>query len=171
MNDELQNESMEVELEPKASEDLSKQIAELTQQVDEYKQAYQRAQADYQNLVKQSAKDKASMIQYANEELITELLPLVDYFKYAFKHLTSEAKLDEWAEGVRQIQNKLNMILGNFGVKEIDTLEQKFDPNFHEALEEVEDSNQPPGVIVEELRTGFLLNNKVIQPARVRVAK
>ncbi|MCX6785013.1 MAG: nucleotide exchange factor GrpE [Candidatus Komeilibacteria bacterium] len=169
MNEELENQNEVATDESMA--DLTKQVAELNQKCGEYLQGWQRAQADYQNLVKQTAREKIETAQYANEELIRELLPLVDYFKYAFKHLTGDFQNSEWAEGIRQIQNKLNMILGNFGVKEMDTLEQRFDPKFHEALEEVSGTNQPSGVIVDELRTGFMLHDKVIQPARVRVAK
>lgn len=142
----------------------------LKSKADEYLNGWKRAKADYANLQKEVEKRQLEFIRFANEDLIHELLPLVDHFKQAFKHLPDELKSSDWVEGIRHIQSSLDKVLAFRGVKEIETLGEKFNPELHEAVEQVE-SDQASGTIIEELKTGFTLNDKVIQPARVKVSK
>ncbi|MFH1111449.1 MAG: nucleotide exchange factor GrpE [Patescibacteria group bacterium] len=140
-------------------------------QAEEYLALCQRARADYQNLKKETEQKLASLALYANKEILLELLPLVDYFKHAFKNLPPTLKGEEWAEGIRHIQSKLEQVLAYFGVKEMEVINEPFDPQLHEAVGEVEGQDKERGTIVEEVRTGFRWHDKVLQAARVRIAK
>jgi len=140
-------------------------------QAEEYLAGWQRARADYQNLKKETERKIAEYLSAANKDLLHELLPLVDYFKHAFKHLPADLKTSEWVDGVRHIQSKLEQVLAYHGVKEMEVVGEKFDPKLHEAAGEVEGSGQEHGIILEELRTGFMLHDQVLQPARVKIAR
>lgn len=143
----------------------------LQKQAAEYLAGWQRARADYQNLKRETEQKLAAYASSANRELLVELLPLVDYFKHAFRHLPTELKGSEWVDGIRHIQSKLEQTLAYFGVKEMEVVGEKFDPQLHESVGEVEATNQEHGTIMEEVRTGFFLHDQVLQPARVKIAK
>lgn len=140
-------------------------------QAEEYLAGWQRARADYQNLKKETESKIAAYLSGANQDLLRELLPLVDYFKQAFKHLPAELKGADWVEGIRHIQSKLEQVLAYHGVKEMEVLGELFNPELHETAGEVEGSGEPHGTILEESRTGWLLHDKVLQAARVKIAK
>ena len=152
------------------NETAQTEVERLRQQVEEYLNGWKRAKADYANLQKETERRQSEFIQFANAALIHELLPLVDHFKQAFKHLPAELNDSEWVKGIRHIQTHLNKVLAEHGIQEIRTSGEKFDPTRHEAVEEVE-SDQPAGTIIEELKTGFLLHDRVLQAARVKIAK
>lgn len=158
------------------SHDLSQHKAEEIKKVsdsqaDEYLKGWQRAKADYANLKKESDLRFIELTKYANEELLKELLPLVDYFKQALKAVPANEAGSAWVEGIRHIQTRLLEVLAYHGVKEIDVVNEKFNPELHEAVMQIDDSKSAPNTIVEEVRTGFTLHDKVIQPARVKVSK
>ncbi|MDP3986460.1 MAG: nucleotide exchange factor GrpE [Candidatus Veblenbacteria bacterium] len=140
-------------------------------QAEEYLAGWQRAKADYANLKRESEAKLLELTRYANQELLHELLPLVDYFKQALRAVPAAEASSPWVDGIRHIQTRLLEVLAYHGVKEMDTVGEKFSPELHEAVQEVEGAGQPPGTVVEEVRTGFTLYDRVLQPARVKVAK
>ncbi len=140
-------------------------------QAEEYLALAKRARADYQNLKKETEQKLASLALYASKEILLELLPLVDHFKHAFKNLPAGLKGEEWVEGIRHIQSKLEQVLAYFGVKEMEVINEQFNPQFHEAVGEVASQDQEHGTIVEEIRTGFMWHDQVLQAARVKIAK
>lgn len=137
----------------------------------QYLEGWQRAKADYANLKRETEGRMQDLVKYANAELLKELLPLVDYFKHALKNIPVEHKGESWVEGIRHIQSKLEQVLAYYGIKELEVVGEKFDPALHEAVGEVENLNESSGIIVEEIRTGFVLHDKLLQAARVKVAK
>lgn len=145
------------------------ELEQLRTQAEEYLNGWKRAKADYANLQKETERRQGEFIQYANAALLHELLPLVDHFKQAFKHLPKELKNSEWVKGIGHIQTHLGKILTDYGVQEITTVGEPFDPTRHEAVEEVA-SDRPAGTIVEEVKTGFLMQGKVLQAARVKIS-
>ncbi len=146
------------------------ELEQLKAQAAEYLQGWQRAKADYANLKRESEAKFSELTQYATSELLTELLPLVDYFKHALRAVPPEQKGLPWVEGIQHIQSKLEQVLAYHGVKELEVVGEKFDPGVHEAVGEVQ-STEPSGTVVEEVRTGFMLHDKLLQPARVKIAK
>jgi molecular chaperone GrpE len=137
----------------------------------QYLEGWQRAKADYANLKRETEGRMQDLVKYANTELLKELLPLVDYFKHALKNLPTEHKGEPWAEGIRHIQSKLEQVLAYYGIRELEVVGERFNPALHEAVGEVENSSESSGTIVEEIRTGFMLHDKLLQAARVKVAK
>ncbi len=162
------NKSNTADINPPAA---SEPEVDYQKQAEEYLALAQRARADYQNLKKDTEKKIADYLISANSEILRELLPLVDYFKHAFCQVPAELKGSDWVEGIRHIQSKLEQVLAYFGVKEMEVIGEKFNPALHEAVGGVENTGQEHGIIVEELRSGFFLHDKVLQAARVKIAK
>ncbi len=135
-------------------------------EVAELKNQLARAMADLQNYKRRSEEEKAAFVKYANAEMLKNLLPILDHLNLSALHLPEEMKENEWAKGVLQINADLLKILEAMGVKKLETVGQKLDPNFHEAV------MQGPGekdVIIEEFEPGYALNDTVVKPAKVKV--
>ena len=149
---------------------LQQTIQRLEKEAKEYLNGWKRAQADYQNLQKETAKAREDFAQFANESLLRECITLVDYFDYAFRNLPDTAEKSEWLTGIRHIYKELMQILERHGVSIMQTVGEPFDPQRHEAIEEV-NADGESGTVVEEVQKGFLVNNKILRPARVKIAK
>ena len=153
-----------------ARNDEKDEIALLRTQCEEYLNGWKRAMADYQNLVKDVAKEKLEFVKFANQNLILELLLILDNFKLAFSNVPDAEKNGAWVVGFSHIKKQLEDFLRENGVEEIKTVGEKFDPMLHEAVEKVENSEKESGVIVDEKRSGYKLHGKVVQAAKVVVA-
>lgn len=163
-------------LKPEQKEEKKKktkksQLDELQEKCDEYLAGWKRARADYENLQKETTARIAENIKYGTEELLLELLPMVDHFTYAFKGIPDEEKGSNWLKGIEHIQKNFMKILEAHGVETIPTVGQKFNHEFHEAVEEIEVEGGTSGEIVEEVASGFKLNGKIIRVAKVKVIK
>jgi molecular chaperone GrpE len=141
-------------------------IDELT----EIKSLLLRVQADFDNYRKRTQKEKEDYGKYLNTDLVLRILPVLDNFKLAMKHQPKEIAENNWAQGVWQIEKQLEQVMADEGLTEIPTLGQKFNHHFHEAIEEVE-SKKPPGEITEVIMAGYMLGDKVIRHAKVKVSK
>jgi molecular chaperone GrpE len=124
---------------------------------------YKRALADYQNLVKQTAKEKAEFAKYALADFLYSLLPAFDHLKMSLNGLSDEERKNPWAEGVNHVLKQFRRVLADYGLEEIKTAGEKFDP---ETMEAIEGSGE---IIAEEIMPGYKLNGKVIRPAKVIV--
>lgn len=140
-------------------------------QAEEYLNGWKRAKADLINYKKRQEEIAGEFIKFANEDLIFEFLPILDNFTLAAQHLPKELKNSEWVKGIFQIKNQLENLLTARGVEEIKSAGEKFNPEFHEAIEEIKSSDKKTGMIVEEIQKGYKLNGKVIRAAKVKVAK
>ena len=145
-------------------------LTECQQKMEEYKAGWLRAKADYANLQKRTAASSSEAIKFANAGLILELLPVVDNFQGAYKALPAELESDDWAKGIGFIKQQLEKLLEDNKVVAIKAVGEKFDPNYHEAMEQVK-SDKKKGIVIEEVLRGYKLDGKVIRPARVKVAK
>lgn len=142
----------------------------LCSQSDEYLAGWKRSQADYQNLVKEVAKDKMEFVKYANQALIMELLPILDNFKAAFNLIPEPELKSAWVVGFSHIKKQLFDFLTANGVEEIKTVGEKLDVSVHEAVEYDEKSERAEGEIIAERKGGYKLNGRVIQVAKVVVS-
>lgn len=149
---------------------LQHKIEELESQVAELTAGWQRTQADFVNFKKQAADDRIRQIQVANADLIAELLPVLDNFRLAAQHLPENLANDSWAQGVQQIEKQFENILLDSGLSRIEAVGEQFNPELHEAIEEVE-SDKTSGEIVEEVATGYKYDDIVLRPSKVKVAK
>lgn len=142
----------------------------LLEKVLEYKNVAMRATADYRNLQRETDARLADIRKFATEELLRELCPLVDYFDSAFAAIPEDQTTVGWVQGVRHIQDCLLQILRNNQVERMKTIGQQFNPALHESVG-AEASDQPDHTILKEMQAGFLMNGKVIRPARVIISQ
>jgi molecular chaperone GrpE len=136
----------------------------------DYKDRWMRAQAEFQNYRKRNDRERVDMRAMAAADIILQLLPVLDDFDRAFKAVPPEMRSHPWIEGFRLIERKFKQILDQSGVTTIETIGKRFDPNFHESAAD-EESDQPHGTILEEYRRGYVINDKVLRPAMVKIAK
>jgi len=140
---------------------------------------YKRALADYQNILKQTAREKMEFAVYANEQMLKEILPVYDHLKMAIEHHNGEPS-DEWLTGVKHVVKQFKDVLEKIGVEEIlvpteasgKVKDKKFDHNLMDAIksEETEDESLD-GQVAKQIKAGYRLNGKVIEPAKVIVYK
>lgn len=142
-----------------------KKVDELT----EIKGLLLRVQADFDNYRKRTQKEKEEFGAYLNTDLILRIIPVMDNFQLALKHLPRELEGNSWANGIFHIERQLEQILTDEGVQKITTVGQKFDPHLHEAIEEVP-SELPQHTITEEVLAGYKIKERVIRPAKVKVS-
>ncbi len=165
-------------------EDLKKELGEYQKLKDEYLAGWQRSRADFLNYKKEEMERIAGFLKYAEEEFVLKILPILDNFEIAEKKILEVLKNDENPEGkpsasygasvrgILQIKTQILDFLKVWGVEEIKTtVGEKFDPNFHEATEQVEVKEKESGVIVEEIQKGYKINGRLLRPVRVRVVK
>lgn len=151
--------------------DQEKQIAVLQKQAEDNLAGWQRAQADYANLKKETEKRGREIFEIANAAFMAEVLPVYNHFKLALNHIPEEQKNLDWIKGICQIQKQFQDFLKKYGIKEIQTVGEKFDSNFHEALVHEEKQGFEPETVFEEVMPGYTLGDKVLNPAKVKVAK
>ena len=154
-----------------AFEDLKEKLKKCEGFKNEYLNGWQRAKADFLNYKKSETERIGEILKFSTEELIFKILPILDNFNLVEKKLPRELKDNEHIKGILQIKKQLKEILKNQGIEEIKTINEKFDPNFHEVIEEVKKEGCEAGIVVEEVRRGYILHNKVIRPAGVKVSK
>lgn len=148
---------------------IENDIDERDHKILELTTGWQRCQADFQNFRRQVEEDRKKLIKMANTDLMMEILPVLDNFQLAAKHVPEELAGNNWAIGVKQIEKQLEGILANEGFNKIETIGTQFNPHFHEAVEHVE-SDKPSEEIVEEISSGYSFGDTVLRPAKVKVS-
>jgi molecular chaperone GrpE len=144
---------------------------EIQKQRDEYYDLLLRKTAEFDNYRKRIERDRQSAAESAAADLVADLLPIVDNLERALTSGTRTALADSYRHGVELIYRQLLDILNKRGVRTIDAVGAQFDPHYHEAVvyEPVEGARD--GQIVEEFRRGYLLGDRLLRPAVVKVAK
>jgi len=137
----------------------------------DYKDKWLRALAEYENLKKRAEKEKSETIKFSTQFLIIELFPIMDSFDSAIKTIEKSNDKESFLKGIKLLQGEFHRVLDVNGLKKIKTVGEKFDPNLHEAEEEISTDKFPEGVIVEEIRSGYTLNDRLLRPALVKVSK
>ena len=151
--------------------DMAALLEELQKSNDQNLDMAQRAQAELANYRKRVDDERLTQQQYANSRLIIRLLPIVDELEMALEH-SGDAEINaSWLDGIKLIHRKVIQMLESEGLHKIDAIGQAFDPLQHEAVS-TEDSNEvATGYILEVLRNGYKLHDRIIQPAQVVVAR
>jgi molecular chaperone GrpE len=163
------NENVAAEDHDKEIEDLKKKLEEKEKEASANYDKYVRAAAEFDNYKKRAAKDKADTIKYCNEDIIKDILPFMDSLDRSLEHDTGD--IQAFKDGIALIQEQLLGCLKKHGVEKIDTAGQDFDPNFHEALMQMESDQHEDNKIVSEMEKGYLLNGRLLRPSRVCVCK
>jgi len=179
--------SAEVTADKKATasqEEFKKQLEECEKKAAEYLSGWQRERADFLNYKKEEMERIGQLINYAKEEFIFEILPLMDNFEviarqnFLSENLSGQEKerVEKIIQGFIQIKIQFQDFLKSLGVEEIKSIGEKFDPKFHESVEEVEpasptDKGIKSGIIVEEIQKGYKSNGRLLRPAKVKISK
>ena len=138
----------------------------------EYKELedkYLRLAAEFENFKKRSAREFSRLIETIGDNLILELLEVIDDFQRALQ--LEHSNIEAFQKGTELIYSKLNEILRKRDLREIKAIGETFNPIYHEAVMQKEVEDQEDGTIIEELQKGYLINERVLRPARVVVAK
>jgi len=132
-----------------------------------------RVTADFENFKKRAAREKTEAAQYASQALLTRLLPVLDNFEMALvaAQAAQGDKLASLQSGVSMIQQQLKQALVDTGLEEIDALGKPFDPAIHEAVTQQESDSVPEDHVVQQLRKGYKVKDRLLRPASVIVAK
>ncbi len=139
-------------------------------ELEETKNRLLRALADFDNYKKRSAIEREQFVQFANETLISELLPVIDGFSRAMEAAGKIKAGVEMIKGLALIKRQLEDVLKKHGVAEIEALGKPYDANLHEAILQ-KTHEGPEGIIIEEMQKGYTLHGRVIRPSMVIVSK
>ncbi len=159
--EELEQLSAEVEA-------LKKDLAEAESRASEYKDSWLRSQAEFQNYRKRLDRDHELTYNSMKADIIKKVLPVLDDLERALQNRAAD---DPWANGIELVVHKFESILESEGVKKIEALGKEFDPNFHEAISHEPADGVQSGHVIGVVRNGYMLGERVIQPALVRVAQ
>ena len=153
-------------------EKLAQELEKANEQIEEQKDKYLRLSAEFDNYRKRTMKEKAELILNGGEKSISSILPIVDDFERALKNMETATDVAAVKEGVELIYNKFMSLLGQNGVKVIETKEQPLDTDYHEAIAVIPAPNEAlKGKILDCVQTGYILNDKVIRHAKVVVGE
>ncbi len=147
--------------------ELETQLADAQAQAAEYKDGWQRAVAELQNYRRRVEREQAEAYQSAAGSVIKRYLPILDDIERALQNKPA----DPWSEGIELIYRKLQTILDNEGVKRIEAEGRPFDPNFHEAISQEPAEGLESGTVIAVVQNGYMLGERVLRPATVRVAQ
>jgi molecular chaperone GrpE len=150
-------------------EALEKQLEEAESKVSEYKDGWMRSQADFQNYRKRIERDNEMTYASMKGDIIKKVLPVLDDLERALQNRPSNS--GAWVSGIELIQKKLLSILEAEGVQRIEAVGAAFDPNFHEAISHEPIIGVQSGHVIAVVQNGYMLGERVIRPALVRVAQ
>ena len=151
----------------------NKEVEKLKKQIQELEEKSLRDKAELINYRKRKDEEVVKMLKYANEDLIKQILPIVDNFERAIKMDDDnlEDEVSKFLEGFKMIYSNLALTLQEFEVKAIDGNNKPFDPVYHDAVMTEKREDMEPGMVIEVLQKGFMLKDKVIRPAMVKVSE
>ena len=138
---------------------------------DEYYNKWLKVHAEYENTRKRIEKEKWEHMKFANEDIVSQLFPIVDNFDLALVAMEKAKDKAAVMDGIRLVQKQFHKILDENGAEKIKTVGEQFDPNIHDAVSVVETDEHPDGIILEEIRAGYTLNKRLLRPAQVIIAK
>lgn len=167
-NDVPENTSSDVEQLSAEIEALKKKLEEAESKTSEYRDSWLRSQAEFQNYKKRLERDNELTYISMKGDIIKKVLPALDDLERALQNRRVE---DPWATGIELIARKLQNMLESEGVKKIEALGVEFDPNFHEAISHEPADGAQSGHVIGVVQNGYMLGERVIRPALVRVAQ
>jgi molecular chaperone GrpE len=152
-------------------ERLTSELEAARKSAEEYLAALQRERAEFLNFKRRTSDEREAMLGLAAEGLLSKVLAVADDFDRAVESRPPEIAEDPWVEGISAIDRKLRLLLDSEGVRAIESAPgTPFDPRLHEAIANVPGTGKPEGTIVDEVRRGYRLRDRVLRPALVAVA-
>lgn len=173
----VQENPVEVKEEQATAEELQARIADLEEELaqakaeaEDYKERWIRVSADFQNFRKRVMQERVEAYNKGKEDAILALLPVLDNMERALASLSANSDLNAFKQGLELIVRLFREALRRLDVEPIPTEGQKFDPYYHEAFERVEREDVEEGIIIGEVERGYKMGDRVIRPAKVKVA-
>jgi molecular chaperone GrpE len=169
-----ENQPSEAEMPLEANQDsagreaLVNQLKEAEAKIVEYKDGWARSQAEFQNYKKRIERDNELTYASMKGDIIKKVLPALDDLERALQNRPAD---DAWASGIELIARKLQNMLDGEGLKRIEAKGMAFDPNFHEAISHEPSDEVESGHVIDIVQNGYMLGERVIRPALVRVAQ
>lgn len=149
---------------------LKEQIERLEAESEHHLDQWRRAVANLQNYRKRVEKERGELVRAGQAALIAQLLPVLDDLERAFQTLPPTLRGLTWIEGVVLIERKIDMVLEQYGLKEIKALGNPFDPALHQSILQEDTNEHPDGQVMAVLQKGYKLHDKVLRPAMVKIA-
>ena len=173
LEEEVTTEETVEEITEETTEEVVEELdaAQLKVQLDELNQRFLRTAADFENYKRRTALEKEDLMKYINAKIIGEILPVLDTFQLALKTPGDSKEVQNVIKGVDMIYRQLLQVLEQAGMTKIEAVGHPFDPNLHEAIMQVDDDSVPEDTVVEELRAGYMLKERVIRPTMVKVSR
>jgi molecular chaperone GrpE len=149
------------------------ELKERAAKAEEHWERLLRTTADFDNFKKRVAREKQEAIRYANEALLQKLVPLLDNFEMALAAIQQQQNdsAQSLRAGIQMVHQQFKTVLADAGLEEIEALGKPFDPNLHEAVSQAETADVPEGQVLQQLRRGYRLRDRLLRPASVVVAK
>ena len=159
---------------PSPAEEIERLKAALASEQklsEENQNRFLKALADLDNYRKRAEKEKALILEFANEDLLLEMLPVIDNLERALEHTGGQDNLESLARGVKLTIDTALAVLKKFGLKEIRAVGEKFDPALHHAISHEDADGVEADMVVKEFQKGYMLKNRLIRPSTVMVSK
>jgi len=153
------------------SDDPYAQLQKAAEEVAQLRDQLLRSRAEFENFRKRIQKEREESLRYANEAILTELLPVLDHFELGMKAAETTQDAKSIAQGFSMVWNQLQKTLAEFGVKPIEAVGKAFDPHLHEAVSQQETTEHPDHSILAEHRRGYVLHDRLLRPSSVVVAQ
>nr|WP_285856920.1 nucleotide exchange factor GrpE [Mesobacillus subterraneus] len=164
-----ENEASEQIADMQEQDPTQQKITELEAKLEEADNRYLRLQADFDNFRRRSRIELEASAKYRAQSIITDLLPAIDNFERAMKMEVDNEQAKSLMQGVDMVYRSLLDALKNEGVEVIEAVGKEFDPHLHQAVMQAEDENYGPNIVVEEFQRGYMLKDRIIRPAMVKV--
>ncbi len=155
---------------PAPAGELDKLKAALKEK-EEIQDKYLRLAAEFENFKKRIYKEQEQFLQFSNERILTQLLPIIDDFDRARDAAMEHKHGEVFSKGVEMILNQLHKLLKDNGVEKIKTIGEKFNPHIHEAVATIETEKYEDDIVAEEVSPGYMLNGRLLRAAKVRISK
>jgi len=152
-------------------EEMACKLQETEKTAAENFDKYVRVAAELENYKKRAIREKADAVQFGNENLLRDILPLVDNIDRAMDHACNSDDFDAFKKGLKMLQEQLLVCLQKHGVEQIEALGKDFDPHVHEAMLQVESQEHEQSKVVSEFEKGYLFNGRLLRPAKVSVCR
>jgi molecular chaperone GrpE len=150
---------------------LREEVEEKHKKAEEYLDGWQRSRAEFANYKKRVEREQAYVYQQALGSIVRRYLEILDDLERALKNRPSAGEGAAWAEGVELVYKKFRTLLEAEGVVQMEAEGELFDPNFHEAITQEDNEEHESGHIIEVVQQGYMLGERVLRPALVRVAR
>lgn len=149
---------------------LQQSLDEKKKLAEDYYGQLIRLRAEFDNYRRRSEKEKQNHLIWGKEEILLKQVGLYDVLEQASQSANTSNNIESIQKGIQLIKQEFAKMLSSEGIIEIESLGKKFDPNFHDAVDQIE-SEESDGIILEVLQKGYILNGRVIRPSKVRVSK